>query len=366
MKNNEPPVLPDISLEDVIEAMADPVTVVSSDYEVVFVNKEARRLFRSETSASMPGKCYEVSHHRESPCAGHEHPCPMEEARKANDAVRVLHTHYSRDGERRIVEITASPLWSRDGTFAGIVESQRDVTVREQIRQERERHAGELEKSNRLKDLFVDIMRHDMINPAWHIHTLASILMKNPEAAEFREDLSAISRSALKMSEMVQNASVLAKIEGDEELPLKRLNIVEHIRGAARDLASSAGEKGMSIVLPDEEECFALANPLIADVFLNLLGNAIKYGQQKTAIAIGISDRSGQWCITVTNRGKGIPDDAKESIFTRFTRLSKGEVEGSGLGLTIVKMVVEAHHGSVSVRDNPAGGSIFEVCLPKP
>lgn len=366
MSSHAKEVLAGISLENVIEAIADPVTVISTNYDVVLVNKAAHKLFREDVSSSPPsGKCYVVSHRRRDPCSGDEHPCPMEEARQTRDAVRVLHVHCLSPGDRRIVEITASPLWARDGTFAGIVESQRDVTEREKLRADRERRSREIERSNRLKELFIDIMRHDMMNPAWHIHTLASILAKKDEAEAFREDLFAISRSAKKMSEMVQNASTFAKLEGDEELPLKRSNLMDHIRSAALDLSSQAGDKGMKIVLPDVDECLAPANALISDVFHNLLSNAIKYGKRETEIVVEITDRGGRLCISIIDSGDGIPDSAKESIFTRFTRLNKEGVEGSGLGLTIVKKVVESHRGTVAVKDNPAGGSIFEVCLPK-
>jgi signal transduction histidine kinase len=80
---------------------------------------------------------------------------------------------------------------------------------------------------------------------------------------------------------------------------------------------------------------------------------------------IDIVDERDCWLVQVRDFGKGIPDRDKPLIFTRFTRLKKEGVEGSGLGLAIVKRLVDLHKGSIWVEDNPAGGSIFCVRLPK-
>ena len=77
------------------------------------------------------------------------------------------------------------------------------------------------------------------------------------------------------------------------------------------------------------------------------------------------STRGRCWVVQVRDFGKGIPDKDKPLIFTRFTRLKKEGVEGSGLGLAIVKRLVDLHKGRIWVEDNPAGGSVFCVRLPK-
>jgi len=82
-------------------------------------------------------------------------------------------------------------------------------------------------------------------------------------------------------------------------------------------------------------------------------------------VDIALAEEEDGWKISVADRGDGVPDEDKTGIFTRFTRRDKEGVKGSGLGLSIVKRIVEAHQGRVWVEDRPGGGSIFVVKVPR-
>ena len=81
--------------------------------------------------------------------------------------------------------------------------------------------------------------------------------------------------------------------------------------------------------------------------------------KENTKIIVGIKRNVDSWIVYVKDRGNGIPDKYKEVIFDRFRRIEKHGVKGSGLGLSIVKRVVDLHNGNVWVEDNPEGGSIL-------
>ena len=120
-----------------------------------------------------------------------------------------------------------------------------------------------------------------------------------------------------------------------------------------------------AFTIPEAGEYPITANPMLEDVFANLIANAIKYAAEGRRLEIDVVDEPTCWVVRVRDFGKGIPDRDKPMVFTRFTRLKKEGVEGSGLGLAIVKRLVDLHKGSIWIEDNPGGGAVFCVRLPK-
>jgi signal transduction histidine kinase len=103
----------------------------------------------------------------------------------------------------------------------------------------------------------------------------------------------------------------------------------------------------------------------VAQVFGNLVENAVRHGAGTVAVEVAAaktSDGAAAVQVSVTDEGRGIDDDIRSRIFSRFWR--GGHAGGSGLGLYIVKGIVEAHHGTVEVDEAPAGGALFRVLLP--
>ncbi|HEX73788.1 MAG TPA: PAS domain S-box protein [Dehalococcoidia bacterium] len=116
--------------QSVIDGVAESIMVVGVDYHVKLMNRAARQFSSALTDTAKPLFCYQVSHQRETPCDGIEHPCPMEKARQSGLTVTVVHEYYQTNGERRFFEVIVSPLLGADGTFQGIIESKRDITER--------------------------------------------------------------------------------------------------------------------------------------------------------------------------------------------------------------------------------------------
>jgi signal transduction histidine kinase len=116
----------------IIDGVADSVMVIGADYRIQLMNRVARESSDGDSDITNPLFCYQLSHHREAPCRGTEHPCPLEQVRASRQPVKVMHEHYQLNGERRFVELVASPLWGADGSFQGIIESTRDITERMQ------------------------------------------------------------------------------------------------------------------------------------------------------------------------------------------------------------------------------------------
>lgn len=104
----------------------------------------------------------------------------------------------------------------------------------------------------------------------------------------------------------------------------------------------------------------------LTQVFINLLTNASKYSPLEQKIDVGIDVIGDHMLLAVADRGQGIPESERDDIFGYFTRLAREDSDqyGAGLGLSVVKSIVEGHGGRVNIDDRPGGGSIFWITLP--
>ncbi len=265
----------------------------------------------------------------------------------------------------RMYEHTYSAVRNKKGEFLGVVAVSRDVTERLKLENALKEHAQKLEYSNHMKDLFADIMSHDFINPAAIVKNYAELLLEEDLPDEVAEDIETIERSATRLIDMVENASKFSRLEDAESLPLKESDVGELLESAIEDYEPFVKEKKITVKYNPKGRYVAEVSPFIGDVFTNLISNAIKYSGENTTIEISVKDQGKSLLIAVADEAEKIPEEYRKTIFNRFKRLSKGGVKGSGLGLAIVKRIVDLHHGSVRVEDNPKGGNIFYVEIPK-
>jgi signal transduction histidine kinase len=239
----------------------------------------------------------------------------------------------------------------------GLVQGQRQ---RRRAAAEIERYARELEEANGLKELFIDIMRHDFLNPASAVQSYSMYLQEGNADPKSKEMASRITRANAKLIEMIQDASKLSRLSEAEQLECAPRDLNRLIREALHDI-----ESPLSVDYPPDGDYPVSANPILGDVFVNLLTNAVKYAPDGKRVEIGIREEGADWVATVKDFGPGIRDEDKEKVFTRLERLHKEGVKGTGLGLAIAKRIVQLHRGRIWVEDNPAGGTVFCVSLPK-
>ncbi len=132
-------------------------------------------------------------------------------------------------------------------------------------------------------------------------------------------------------------------------------------------LAAAAGARGLSITSSLDEGCRVTGVPPLLDrVVDNLVGNAIKYSKPGQEIAVDVHTRGDRIVLTVLDHGPGIPPESLARIFDRFYRVPGTEGSGAGLGLALVKDVVDWHGGCMTIDSEPGVGSVFTVSLPSP
>ncbi len=270
-----------------------------------------------------------------------------------------------KDGKLIPVNITATVIKDTRGNMIGGSAVIKDITERKEAQKKLEKYAKELEHSNQLKDLFTDIMRHDLLNPVGIIRNLAEMVAEE-ERFKDSEDVRMIWGNARKLEEMILAASSYAKLESEEDIEWKEMDLNAIIKDAADSLKPYFEGKHMELEYLPKGKYIANTVSIVEEVFVNLLSNAVKYSPENTKVTVNIEDAGKNWKVTVADQGAGVPDKYKERIFDRFTRRKKEGVRGSGIGLAIVKRIADLHKGAVGVLDKPEGGSIFYFEVPKP
>ncbi len=260
-------------------------------------------------------------------------------------------------------------LSSRMIEYAGeptILSIARDITERKRTEEILKQYTEDLKDSNELKELFIDIMRHDVLNPAGIVKGYTEVLLNMEDNEKKIQALQKIMDNTERLINMIETAAKFAKLESIEELEFEKMDIAVIFKEVVENFRPQIEDKQITLEFKAKGTYPANVNTAIEEVFANLLSNAIKYGPQEGKIIIDMIDADDNWKVTVTDFGDGISDEDKTLLFERFKRVGKGSVKGTGLGLAIVRRIIELHDGSVGVEDNPAGaGCLFWVTVGK-
>ncbi|WP_291580115.1 sensor histidine kinase [Clostridium sp. UBA6640] len=193
------------------------------------------------------------------------------------------------------------------------------------------------------------------------------IVYKNERA---KNKISYINQNGLILLRIINNLIDITKLDaGFLNLKLENINIVEVVENIALSTIDYVENKNISLIFDTEEEEIytAVDYDKIERVVLNLLSNAIKFTKSGGSIAVNVKLKEDNVLIIVQDTGIGIPKDKQTSIFERFTQidnsLSRG-ADGSGIGLSIVKSIVELHNGKIYVDSEVNKGSTFTIELP--
>lgn len=263
-----------------------------------------------------------------------------------------------RDGMTISVGITYAPLLTAEGRLESIIASVRDIT--------------NFRKAQEMQSVFISTVQHELRTPIAIIKGYASTLGRDDvewDSGTIREKVAIIEDEADRLTDLVEDLLTASKIQAAREL---RLNIADtDLRAlAARSAARLESQTSHPIVLS-----FPTNFPLIPgdefrlrQVIENLLTNAIKYSPGDGAITVGGRFTEKSVTVFVRDDGVGIPKDQIDKVFQRFYRVDDkltSRAHGAGLGLYLVKEIVEAHGGDIAVKSQVGSGSTFFFTLPR-
>jgi signal transduction histidine kinase len=236
----------------------------------------------------------------------------------------------------------------------------------------RAEHLAQL--NQKIEDLsnFAAVASHDLRAPLSRALSAAMLIEEAfaesgvHTSKEVQEDLKIV------QTQLQEGLLLIGKIlrfarSGAEGLRLTAFSLLDMIDNVQDALGLREKDSSVSLVLPDELSLIG-DRELIREVFLNLIGNAVKYGpsDRKTAIVVRWDEDDTHWIISISDNGEGISQEKKRSIFRPFVRASsEHQSQSTGLGLSICQRIVEAHEGTIDVDSTEGEGTTFTFTLPK-
>ena len=265
-------------------------------------------------------------------------------------------------------EVSYSPIHAEDGTVTGVTGVAHDITERVRAKEELERTAEELRRSNAELEQFAYIASHDLQEPLRMVASYTQLLERRyadrlDDAA--REFIGYAVDGAKRMQQFIAGLLDLSRM-GREPWALEEVNLQEVFGNAVANLRIAIEESGarvesgpLPVVRGDARQ--------LTQLFQNLIGNALKFREPGEAPRVDVrADRDGDcWRISVRDNGIGLDPRFSERVFTIFQRLhTRDEYEGTGLGLAICKKIVDRHGGRIWVESREGEGATFFFTLP--
>lgn len=227
--------------------------------------------------------------------------------------------------------------------------------------------AAELEGTEMLRSDFINNFSHEFKTPIVSIAGFAGLLKQgNLSREEQLEYLDIIESESRRLAQMATNVLNMTKVENQTILTdVTTFNLSEQLRTCVLLLERKWETKNLEMNLELEEHMISGNQELLKHVWVNLLDNAIKFSPKGQTVEISAAEEEGRIAVSICNTGSFIPKEQQEAIFRKFYQADRSHnTEGNGIGLAVVKRVVELHGGTVAVESNPAFTK-FTVTLPK-
>ena len=216
---------------------------------------------------------------------------------------------------------------------------------------------------------FLSDASHELRTPTSIIRSYCDVTLNRERTAdEYKDVLRKVSESVNRMCNIINHILTISRFDSSViSLRPVRINIKDMIEDVVRLVEPNAVSRGVKINSSCSDVYINGDREGITEVFSNIVENAIKYNKPEGIIDIHTSEVNGYAVINISDTGIGIPEDEIGKVFDRFYRVdaSRGQTVGSGLGLSIVRAIVESHGGRIEVESTLGKGSIFRVILPK-
>jgi len=282
------------------------------------------------------------------------------------------HRIHRRDHEWRLCSMRAVPIFRVDGSIREWVGVHTDITEQRQSEEMLRQFAAEMSEADRRKDEFLATLAHELRNPLAPLRNgLEVIKLAGGTDVTIERTRRMMERQLTQMVRLIDDLMDVGRIsQGKLELRTERLPLTTILNSAVESTRPLIEQMGHHLIVTSPTQPIMVNADLtrLAQVFVNLLNNAAKYGERGGQIQLHVEVEGGQVVVTVRDTGIGIAADQLPRIFDLFTQVSVSSEKtqgGLGIGLTLVKRLVELHGGVVEARSEGLGkGSQFVVQLP--
>jgi PAS domain S-box-containing protein len=288
-----------------------------------------------------------------------------------------------RDGQSLLFNTLKTPYYDSNGNILGLIGISRDITeikTKEELQrkiEDEKKRSSRLKETDRIKTEFFTNISHELRTPINVIFSalqmeefaLKSYTIDNPLTDKFKY-IKMMKQNCYRLLRLINNLIDITKFEnGYFNINLINHDIISIIEDVTLSVADYIENKDISIIFDTnvEEKIIACDSEKIERIVLNLLSNSVKFTPCGGKINVEIEDRINYISIKVKDTGKGIPADKLNSIFERFVQVDRSftrDNEGSGIGLSIVKSLVEQHGGQICVKSIEGEGTEFIIHMP--
>ena len=356
-------------LDTVIRACPDIVTVLDGDGRVGEISEASARILGYDLRSPVQKEIEALIHPDDLTRVHHEAAkiFSMPEA-QLDLTYRVRHA----DGRWVVLDSRGQAMVGEDGTTVGAVVVSRDVTDELEVEAEMHVAVEAAEQASKAKSDFLSRMSHELRTPLNSVLGFSQLLEMDDLPAHHGEAVGHIMRAGRHLLNLIDEVLDIARIEsGNLELLLEPVPI-RQVLGDAIDIARPLGERGEITIVADLELCPDTFHVLadrqrLLQVMLNLLSNAVKYNRTGGRVGVAVEAVSPSLVrITVADTGNGIKTQDIDRVFEPFDRLGaeSSGVEGTGVGLTLSKYLVERMGGTIDVYSRVGEGTTFTVDLP--
>jgi len=368
-------------LQTTIDSLPYPFYVLGVDtHEIKLANKIAESTFGDGTIVGK--KCYEVSHHRDTPCGGIDHICPIHAVKSTGRPFISEHNHLGKDNNIHIMEVHGYPVRRCSNEQLMMIEFSVDITEKKKLESEKEELEEKLRQTQKMEAIgtLAGGIAHDFNNILTAILGYAEMAYEasEPDKPAYT-DLKEVLRAGNRAKELVKQILSFSRQSEAEKKPIQIQIIIKE----ALKLLRASLPTTIEIKQDIDSKCGAInADPTqIHQVLMNLCTNAFHAMQGKTSGVLSITLQNitldyrdiprhpglapGEYVkLSVGDNGCGIPKDICGRIFDPyFTTKEKGK--GTGLGLSVSHGIIKNHNGDISVYSELGKGTTFNIFFPR-
>lgn len=215
---------------------------------------------------------------------------------------------------------------------------------------------------------FLSDASHELRTPTSIIKTFCDVTLgRERTATDYKETVKKVGDTVNRMCDIINRILTISRLDNKAiEFKLVRIDLMDIMKDVDRLIEPVAAHKAVGLRLSGSSAVIKGDREGLTEAFTNIVENAIKYNRPNGSVNIRISEESGSALVLIEDTGIGIPKEEYEKIFDRFYRVdaSRGIIVGSGLGLSIVRSIIDSHGGHIEIESTLGAGSAFKVYLP--
>jgi PAS domain S-box-containing protein len=338
-----------LRIESIIQSMEDAVIAIDKDNKIVLVNRVAEKIFNLNATLAF-GK--EVVNFPINPTVIENFRVVLDSKVTIKNEVKF---HFG--NKEHIFAAVFTPIVSEKKEAAGSVAVFRDIT--------------EIKELDKMKSEFLNMVSHELRTPLTPIQAYSELmLIRNMDSEKVKNYAEIINKETQRLGSLIGDLLDLSRIESGKglSLTLEEVDIVSFLREIYEMYKNTSTKHKIILTVPEKSEIILFDKNKMSQVMINLLSNAIKYSPDGGNIDIIMEDKDDKIYITVKDQGIGIAKEDIPRIFEKFYRVQSDAVKkisGTGIGLPIVKYIIELHNGNIEVKSDLGKGSEFTFYIPK-